>query len=209
MKLARIALTPPIAAISVSLFVALGAQAETYRLVEYLESTGVQSVDTGVMPTAGDVITVDVLSSVKDKTVIGAQSASANRTQIYQSNDASPKLGYCACRKDGAGVLGFPQNEQRRLVLDLPAAKAWAGRSSSAVTVGTTVPKVNYWLFAENVNGKRTSPMTGRIYLCRIDNAEKRHTLCPCVMVDGETETPGFYDAAEKTFCRGRRPAPR
>ena len=202
-KSAEFTLVLHIAAISVATLVALGVQAETYRMVEYLESTGAQSVDTGVMPTASDVIVVDVLSSVKNMTVIGAQSASANRTQIYQSNDASPKIGWRACSSGAATALSFPQDEQRRLVLDLPAAKAWVGRSSSAVTVGTTVPKVNYWLFAENVNGRRTSPMTGRIYLCRIDNAEKRHTLCPCVMVDGETETPGFYDAAEKTFLPG------
>ena len=184
--------------------------ADPAYFVEYLESNGNQSVDTGVLAQNGVAVTMDVLLYNYDKTgtatMLGG-SDSASKKRIAPIRLESAKWGVMYGDKSVGGVLA---RYMKRQVIDCELREGYQkitadGQSSQFSYSYECDAPVNMTLFALNTAGTLSEKANARLYGCKIysvdtSDGEPVRTLVrdflPCVDTDG---VKCLYDQQSKT----------
>ena len=169
-----------------------------YRALEYLQSDGTQWIDTGVVPTTKDVVTVKASSSSANTTLFGAKSSANNYVRIFM--DSNKKLHVISCvQNDRNSGLDFPLDEAVTIVYDAAGKKISLNGSSYAIPDNATyAPTVSYHLLGYNNSGTSAARMTAKIYSFRIKSAIADHVFIPCCRV--ADNVCGFYDTYDGSF---------
>lgn len=184
---------------------------EGYREVEYIASTGTQAIDTGVKPSAGLKLTMDIWPVWEDKSrfIFNSNTTVSFGASIY-NNICSMTI-----RNEDAYVAfeRFKQNYDRHsvtfkksdtdrimVVLDGPNKTVSFNENSETLT--------GYMIFDSNINTislLASSPtwnhdnVTAKLYSCQMSiNGEAVRDYVPCVR--REDEAAGLYDLVEGKF---------
>lgn len=144
--------------------------------VEYLESTGTQYIDTGIIPTIDTSAELDVMevSWVGWAVMLGSATSDNNADSWYfRTGGAGPEYSF---RIDGKAIdnaINVPIGIRFMASVN----KAFMSVAGITKVVGATAysstPTLSLWLFACNLNGRAWTNRLykGRIYSCRIYDA--------------------------------------
>ncbi len=185
-----------------------------YAELEYVESTGVQYVDTGYVPTGSDVIEADFAFTDALSTqqrVFGSSTWGSSLTCTFYVNGSG---FYAWAYKDGSGnwtSTGVKlSTERRRLTLDgvgnrVSLVDAASGETLYSEAIGTAHSKSaahSLLLFANYYDNKGYAQEYGRLrlYSCAISDSarQKARDFVPCRRIsDGAV---GLYDVVTQTF---------
>lgn len=151
-----------------------------YTLLEYIESSGDQYIDTGVLGSAITNIFLDFKFSEGPTTTSEVQMAA-----IWVNQSHHIQIGLNASGFMSKDYISYSQTSN---ILERTTA--------SGAPVGS--PNYNLYLFAQNQSGSRYFPCKGRIYSCKIsgENGTIRDFV-PCKNSAGEF---GLLDKVENKF---------
>lgn len=165
-----------------------------YKLLEYIQSTGSQYVDTEFKPNQDTRV---VLSGYNDSTASGwvyGAWASASSNQFAGSCNKTYAVRYgttsfALSENIPVGPVEFDHNKNAYFV----------NGTSGTLTQQTFTSAYSIYLFAINAAGTVSSgKFTGKIYSCRIyDNGTLVRDFVPCIDPDDEI---GLYDQVGATF---------
>lgn len=163
-----------------------------YKQLEYIKSSGVQWIETGVDPDQDTVLSIDMQlnSDVTADCYPFAVYGTTNRFFVKFTNN----LYQGGLATTWFRTTGYSGDAHARLTLTLGAGDFTVGGSTqhltdSAFTVGATLP-----LFAQKNNGEVSGFTEMTVYSCKIDGIRN---YIPCETPDGEV---GLYDLATKEF---------
>ena len=182
-----------------------GAFKYTAREVEYLESTGTQYIDTGVIGKTGLSINVKVSSTtIEDSNLIGATlGVGGNYTRFFMTYyNYKLRIGYGSYTDPVSVSSGTTYDFKWEAIKNTQAlyvdgTKVYTGTNTNTYNTGLTM-----YLFGRHsvYDGSETANkycMTGKIYYCKIwDNGTLIRDFIPCYK-DG---TPGMYDKLNDVF---------
>ena len=203
MKLARFALTPPIAAISVALFAALGARAtvlEGYTGLKYIESTGTQWIDTMVVPNANtEIVTQYQLTAMptdEHKGYVFGEWGNAGRLQFAHQANGKGFFGFGEQAGYDGSTVDLANDLDIHVVAYMNGVFTVDGNFKKELKTWGGAP-VSLWLFACNGNGSPSANSIGclRIYSCQIYDGETLvRDFVPVLDANGK---PGLLDVAQ------------
>lgn len=170
---------------------------EGYTQVSYIQSSGTQYIDTKFIPDNNTHINIrfQFLSAVsKTNAIYGARTAWANAMSTFEMTTS------------GGMVFGYgtkyvtltPANllEATDYVMDMNIASV--NGNGSAITANTFTAPCSAFLFAYNNNGSVASNATGRLYSCKIYDADTLvRDFVPCINM---SDVAGLYDLVENKF---------
>lgn len=189
MKLIKTALTPPIAAISVAIFAALGVQAavlEGYTELKYIESTGTQWIDTEYTPGKKTRVVIRFQYTTSGAGTcfgFGASGAAASFRILRQKNaDDATQCRYAFNVNDAYGnvrATDYATLDTDEHVADIGnAGMSFDGEPLEKTESGSLTKNVagTAYLFAMRAqwvaSPSADSFFTGRIYSCQIYDGE-------------------------------------
>lgn len=171
---------------------------EGYTLLEYIESSGTQYIDTGFIPNQDTRFVMDAqITDTATRHLFGARTA------------ATSNMFFAACLSATTvrADYGTKQNKHTvtsvldRMTWDVSKAGCTIGNTSSTFTAATFSPNVPMALFASNTNGTivaDTYKAKMKLYCCQIyDNGTLTRDFVPCINPDGEY---GLYDKVNEQF---------
>lgn len=169
-----------------------------YTQVEYIESSGTQYVDTGIVPNQDTRIVMDVqLTSTETRHLYGARtSTSANLFFAACTGSTKIRVDY-GTTKNTHNV----DSVLNRLTLDASKNGGFVGNTSSTFTSATFSPDIPMALFASNTAGaivEDTYKAKMKLFSCQIyDNGTLVRDYVPCTNASG---TAGLYDIVNGVF---------
>lgn len=187
---------------------------DTYKEVEYLESTGKQYINTGVKVTPDYTVEVTFVMTQRNATwdtLFGTRSSNQARFTARWANSATGKLGVHRSKIKTANYESYDDaNATKTMVTDtwhtIKLAKreyTFDGqlRKTFSATTGTTAFPYPIFLFALCNSGSPADYGYFRIKKARIwnDKDELIRDYIPCVDLDG---VPGMYDVVNDTFSK-------
>lgn len=187
---------------------------DTYKEVEYLESTGKQYINTGVKVTPDYTVEVTFVMTQRNATwdtLFGTRSNQTARFTARWANSATGKLGVHRSNIKTANYESYDDaNATKTMVTDtwhtIKLAKreyTFDGqlRKTFSATTGTTAFPYPIFLFALCNSGSPADYGYFRIKKARIwnDKDELIRDYIPCVDLDG---VPGMYDVVNDTFSK-------
>lgn len=185
---------------------------DTYKEVEYLESTGKQYINTGVKVNPDYTVEVTFVMTQRNATwdtLFGTRSNQTARFTARWANNASGKLGVHRSRIKTASYESYDDaNATKTMVVDawhtIKLAKreySFDGqlRKTFSATTGTTAFSYPIYLFALCNSGSPADYGYFRIKKARIwnDKDELIRDYIPCINLDG---VGGMYDVVNDTF---------
>lgn len=169
----------------------------TYRVVEYIESTGTQYIDTGFMPDQNsriDIVVSDWEKTEKTTTLFGTQKTTNNRYESVISSGGLYRSYF------GGSYVDFPNT------LSI-GEKTTVSRNGNIISIGDNVltntektftSTTTLFLFAHNSNGTVTRQASLKLYSCKIyDKGVLCRDYVPCIDSDG---VAGLYDKVDHKF---------
>lgn len=194
-----------------------------YTELEYIESSGTQYIDTGVIPVTANTKVVMSVELPADQTnsterffgVYAQKSTSSTNSQVSAFGmwrSKSTGRTYAVMKSasgsnpsvSGATVMTGAISGKTDIVLDGPSGKAAVGSTSVTVSTGamySSVVKSIYLLAQNNVSGSTASangPMIAKVYSCQIfDKDSLVRDFVPCKNPSGAV---GLYDLIGGTF---------
>ena len=187
---------------------------DTYKEVEYLESTGKQYINTGVKVTPDYTVEVTFVMTQRNATwdtLFGTRSSNTARFTARWANSATGKLGVHRSKIKTASYESYDDaNATKTMVTDtwhtIKLAKreySFDGqlRKTFSATTGTTAFSYPIYLFALCNSGSPADYGYFRIKKARIwnDKDELIRDYVPCVDLDG---VGGMYDIVNDTFTK-------
>lgn len=187
---------------------------DTYKEVEYLESTGKQYINTGVKVTPDYTVEVTFVMTQRNATwdtLFGTRSNNTARFTARWANSATGKLGVHRSKIKTASYESYDDaNATKTMVTDtwhtIKLAKreyTFDGqlRKTFSATTGTTAFSYPIYLFALCNSGSPADYGYFRIKKARIwnDKDELIRDYVPCVDLDG---VGGMYDIVNDTFTK-------
>lgn len=187
---------------------------DTYKEVEYLESTGKQYINTGVKVTPDYTIEVTFVMTQRNATwdtLFGTRSNNTARFTARWANSATGKLGVHRSKIKTASYESYDDaNATKTMVTDtwhtIKLAKreyTFDGqlRKTFSATTGTTAFSYPIYLFALCNSGSPADYGYFRIKRARMwnDKDELIRDYIPCVDLDG---VGGMYDVVNDTFTK-------
>lgn len=187
---------------------------DTFKEVEYLESTGTQYINTGVKVTPDYTVEVTFMMTQRKATwdtLFGTRSGNTARFTARWANSATGKLGVHRSKIKTATYESFDDaNADKTKVTDtwhtIKLAKreyTFDGelRKTFSATTGTTAFSYPVYLFALCNAGSPADYGYFRIKKARIwnDKSELIRDYIPCVDLDG---VGGMYDVVNDTFTK-------
>lgn len=185
---------------------------DTYKEVEYLESTGKQYINTNVKVTPDYTVEVTFVMTQRNATwdtLFGTRSNNTARFTARWANSATGKLGVHRSKIKTASYESYDDaNATKTMVTDtwhtIKLAKreyTFDGqlRKTFSATTGTTAFSYPIYLFALCNSGSPADYGYFRIKRARMwnDNDELIRDYIPCVDLDG---VAGMYDVVNNTF---------
>ena len=168
-----------------------------YTEVEYIESTGTQYIDTGILPGNTTQLVMDFEPTTLPASHVmaaGARNNSSGYTKqfvIGWAGHQSPAVW----RSDfGGSQVSFPTSVEGaiRHHLDKDGAACTMDSTTVTNTSSTFTCAYTLYLFAGNQNDEAVSQVSMKLYVCRIyDNGTLVRNYIPCRNPDGEV---GLYD---------------
>lgn len=187
---------------------------DTYKEVEYLESTGKQYINTGVKVTPDYTVEVTFVMTQRNATwdtLFGTRSNNTARFTARWANSATGKLGVHRSKIKTASYESYDDAKATKtMVTDtwhtIKLAKreySFDGqlRKTFSATTGTTAFSYPIYLFALCNSGSPADYGYFRIKKARIwnDKDELIRDYVPCVDLDG---VGGMYDIVNDTFTK-------
>lgn len=169
-----------------------------YTILNYIQSSGTQYIDTGFMPNQDTMATVDVQFTSKPTAhacVFGVYTAENIWWAYYRYSSDQ----YRAVNGSGTQKYIAYADPTIRTTLTLKKDALVVGESEVAFTTVTDFAvAVPLYLFARNRGTDVDYPASCRIYSCQIyDNGTLIRDLIPCINGSGEY---GLYDKANGVF---------
>lgn len=168
-----------------------------YTSLEYIESSGTQYINTGVIPNENTRIVLDVqlLSPQTGRHFLFGSRESGvahfwvekNAGDIFVTNYATQ------------GDKSFPTvNAYNRVIIDKNSNVTTIGSETVTHTAGALNSSLPMFLFVENYNGTASTFTAMKLYSCQIyDNGTIVRDFIPCI---SDTDGVGLYDCVNKTF---------
>ena len=174
-----------------------------YTHVEYIESTGSQYIDTGVIAKSGLSLAAEfAATSVSgDTTLAGARSGNV-RFYMFHVYSGCAAYGYGAFANTGktltAGTKYAVASELSAGNQTITVNGGVAASATDATSYNTGLPM---FLFASNRDGAASAIITAKMYSCKIyDNGTLVRQYFPCINPSGVV---GLYDLVNGTFNSG------
>ena len=177
----------------------VGQVPERVNYVPYIQSSGIQYIDTLFKPKYNTRVVLDVsdVTSV-DTMIFGAKNADSATASaqfaIYRRDSTSVRSDYF-----GTNAVANISDTTTRTVIDKNGATVtmW-GQTIQNTAVSTGEVPYTMYLFSANAGGKVSTYCKAKIYSCRIyDNGVLVRDLWPCYDPDG---VACMYDRAQKKY---------
>ncbi len=174
-----------------------------YTEVEYIESTGAQYIDTGVLPDANTKLDIDFsYTNTTSNTQLFGSRKSWNQQGFYVGTKTNT-VGSMFWIEFGSSFIetNLPTSDRNRHTISFSKKfyydNVLKGSFSDTVTLDGYA---NIILFGSNEGEKNAVvPSAYKIYSCQIyENEEKIRDFVPCIQE--ETETIGLYDIINDFF---------
>ena len=165
-----------------------------YTRLEYIESTGTQYIDTGVVPDANTKVECDFLAKTLDCGVFGARiDYDNNAFTLFWSatNAAAIEIG------NSFFAIGSKAVVNKRCIVEMSATSfSLDGETLQTYSQTSIAPNVPIYIFWSS--GASFSKLTGRIYGFKIyKNATAVRDFIPCKNASGVV---GLWDNVSSTF---------
>ena len=165
-----------------------------YTRLEYIESTGTQYIDTGVVPDANTKVECDFLAKTLDCGVFGARiDYNSNAFTLFWSvtNAAAIEIG------NEFFAIGSKAVVNKRCIVEMSATSfSLDGETLQTYSQTAIAPNVPIYIFWSS--GASFSKLTGRIYGFKIyKNATAVRDFIPCKNASGVV---GLWDNVSSTF---------
>ena len=208
MKLVKFALTPPVAAISVAIFAALGARAgglpQGYTPLEYIESTGTQYIDTKLLPTGTTTFEVRYqLTELPGATTSGVLGYSgANPRLCFGIASGGVNVGYY----NSGNTYAFAGQPDLNIHTATLVARTYCLdgiKVRDAYGASWSGTPMSLYLFAYNSKGSVSNNGKLRLYACSFKNLKDANAatvdaeFVPCRDSD---DTVGLYEMVSGAF---------
>ncbi len=174
-----------------------------YTILNYIQSSGTQYIDTGVIGKSGVRVSLDfsvISGDLNDCIVIGCAPASYS-PRIYPVATQSGKWAYGYLdwfNSNSAATIGQRYSVDTQLLqnsqsMTVNKSAVVTSTSSNSVDVG-----INMFLFGANIGGSYQSYGSIRVYSCKIyENSTLVRDFIPCINSSGSI---GMYDLVTDTF---------
>ena len=150
-----------------------------YAELEYIENTGTQYINTGVVPTKQTKIEIEVSdwgSSEVSTTLFGAQKPSGSRYEVFINSSGKYRSYYFGAYKDFSGVSCVDKSTVIR-----DGVTTTINGVSVTNTEQYTNPNVPLFLLAHNSDGTATRIASAKLYSCKIyENGIRVRNYVPC-----------------------------
>ena len=165
-----------------------------YTRLEYIESTGTQYIDTGIVPDANTKVECDFLAKTLDCGVFGARiDYNSNAFTLFWSvtNAAAIEIG------NEFFAIGSKAVVNKRCIVEMSATSfSLDGETLQTYSQTAIAPNVPIYIFWSS--GASFSKLTGRIYGFKIyKNATAVRDFIPCKNASGVV---GLWDNVSSTF---------
>lgn len=170
---------------------------EEYTQIEYVESTGAQYIDTGIMPNTNTSISIDfkMESSAVSQFVYGCRTSSYTNNFILLISNANSSFrsGF------GSELLSFSISElTNRYKTFHNKEKCQIGTNELAHSGVDFTSTLSMYLFSANEGGTAKHFSSMKLYACKIYDGENLvRDYVPCTNAGG---TAGLYDLVNNTF---------
>lgn len=184
-----------------------------YQQVEYIEATGTQYIDTGVMPTENNVAEVDFeLTGYVNASYVALVSASTHMYLVHFAHSSGADIRFVPCWYNyQSGSVYYPVSLNTRYHARCISRKNSSSTGGSAVTIegaftgntnssATYTPTSTYYIFARNNGGGAVSYQAkAKLYgLTLYTDGVKQREFYPCYRkADGVI---GLYDTVNDAF---------
>ena len=174
----------------------------TYTPVSYLQSTGVQYINTGVAPTTKDTMVEVQYAFINNKgtgfdSIIGSRRSNSTGRFYPVSCDGTSKVRHVM--GDTTLTSQYDLGQVHTVIFNNSAGKCIVD-GGEVGSVGTSFNTHTYpmYLFGLNMDGGFQYASISRIYYCKIwQNNTLVRDFVPCKAADN---TPGFFDRVTSTF---------
>lgn len=165
-------------------------------VLEYLEASGTQYIDTGVLPDAR--LRIELTGATLTKKMmcfIGAHSGSGYNTRVQIFSDQEPHVKTYRANTRNC-TLNIPADEMTTSVMDLSRGLVTDSGSMAELPVSGDMPTVPFYLFACNRDAAMESQynLVGRIRRCRIFRDGEEEPIADFVPVLDVSGIPCMYD---------------
>ena len=170
---------------------------EEYVLVEYLESSGTQYINSGITASGTIITEVKYQSFVGNKCIVGAGNSSGVRYQIYASSNGNHYVEF----SDGYSNLDkTPFTELSTIKLDPISKKAIINGNEFELSYTGTVDARPLWLFGRNQSSNSANYRSStKMYYCKMwDGNTLVRNFVPCYRKSDAKG--GMYDFVTKQF---------
>ena len=169
--------------------------------VEYIESTGTQYIDTGVIPDINTKISVTAAVTATTEQFMGAIDAKKNR---FHFSFYSGEL-FRGCVGQNQTGMGYADQLVHTFTIDAPNNTVSEDGTSYSFVMSGLIPSVSIWLFARNSDDKiYIRRIKIRIYSCQIyQNGILVRDLIPVRFTNESGESEGtMYDRVSGKLFR-------
>ena len=166
-----------------------------YTQLEYIQSSGTQYVDTGFKPNQDTRVIMDFEPlETNTKFIFGARTA-VNLTYSFllAGGDTTVRSDYGSHQASGTTSTVL-----QRVIIDRNKSVTTFGDTTITNTTSTFQCEYNLYLFSVNTAGTAYTPISGKLYSCKIyDNGTLVRNYVPCINAGGAV---GLYDVVNDVF---------
>lgn len=169
-----------------------------YKLLEYIQSSGTQYIDTGFKPNQNTAIYVsaELTEETIYPTIFGTRNSSAQMYWMYNNGNNSFSTTFTAAINATKNKITHDFFGKQMYSVDSGIAKV--GNSSISVEMGTFQSQYTMFLFGVNNADSLQYPTKMKLYSCKIyDNGTLVRDFIPCQKPDG---TLGLWDGVNGAF---------
>lgn len=175
-----------------------------YKLLEYIQSTGTQYVDTGFKPKGTTKVVCDfqmLNQGSSQQGVFGSRPGTSGRFTVFTGQSGASDLQVDYNTEQTLASAGSPitgLNVNSRTTLEVSNSLVINGTTVKTVPEASFASVYNLFLFANNNSGTAQLPGTMKLYSCQIyDNGTLVRDFVPCQKPDG---TIGLWDDVNGVF---------
>lgn len=176
-----------------------------YTLLEYIESTGTQYIDTGFKPTGNSRVVCDIQLSKTGVWLYGARHTATDRTFMTVAMTDNYRSDY-----NNSYSLNIPYDMTDRVTIDKNKGSMTIGTQTVSYEDADFSCAYNLYIFAGNSAGTPSTFSSMKLFYCKVyDNGVLIRDYVPCQGPSGDiglydTENNQFYgNAGTGTFTAG------
>ena len=169
-----------------------------YKLLEYIQSSGTQYIDTGFKPNQDTSVfaTAKITDVSSYPSIFGARNKNTQMYWMYNNGNGAISTSFVVKINSTEYSLSSAFGEKQTYSIDSGIAKV--GESNVNVSMGTFQSSYNLYLFGTDNVGSLQYPAKMKLYSCQIyDNGTLVRDFVPCQKPDG---TIGLWDDVNSLF---------